>query len=72
MKFKETQSRSIMKSATFRVLIVISDLIVIYILTKKIGVTIAVTVLTNIASTILYFSHERLWDNINWGRQRVK
>ena len=72
MKFKETEARSITKSATFRLLIVISDLIVIYILTKKIGVTIAVTVLTNIASTILYFSHERLWDNINWGRHRVK
>lgn len=69
MKFKETKERSITKSITFRILIIVSDLVVIYLITKKVVVTLAITVFTNIASTIFYFLHERLWNNISWGKQ---
>ena len=71
MRFKETQWRSLTKSVTFRVLVISSDLILVYILTRRADVTIAVTILTNVASTILYFSHERIWDNLSWGSRRV-
>ena len=72
MKFKETKERSITKSVTFRVLVIISDLVVIYILTRKVVATIAITVFTNLASTIFYFLHERIWNNISWGKQRTR
>lgn len=72
MKFKETRQRSLTKSITFRILVIISDLVVVYILTHQLVATIAITVFTNLASTIFYFLHERVWDNITWGRQRVK
>lgn len=51
MAFTETNTRSITKSITFRVLIVVADLIFVYALTHHMGTTIAVTVLTNISST---------------------
>ena len=71
MKFKETKERSIVKSVTYRILVILSDLIVIYLLTKKVTATIAITIFTNIASTIFYFLHERMWNFINWGKQRA-
>ena len=71
MKFKETKWRSLTKSVTFRVLVIVSDLVLVYVLTKRADVTIAVTVLTNAASTILYFVHERVWNSLSWGRRRV-
>ena len=72
MKYIETHTRSITKTVIYRILVVISDLIVIYILTKKIVVTLAITIFTNIASTLSYFIHERFWNAINWGKQRVR
>lgn len=71
MKFKETRWRSLTKSMTFRISIVISDLVLVYALTKRADITIAVTVLTNAASTILYFAHERIWNSLGWGRRRI-
>ncbi len=71
MRFEETRKRSIIKSVTFRILVVVADLVVIYALTRKFVDTIAITVATNVASTIFYFLHERVWNAIHWGRRRV-
>ena len=60
--------RSVVKSLTFRVLVVIADLIVIYLITRRIDTTLTVTIFTNLASTALYFLHERVWNKIQWGR----
>ena len=60
--------RSVLKSLTFRVIVVIADLIVIYLITHRIDTTVSVTIFTNLASTTLYFFHERVWNRIQWGR----
>ncbi len=72
MKYQGTKERSTTKSITFRALVVMSDLVVIYTITKHISTTIALTVFTNLASTVFYFLHERIWNRITWGRQRIK
>jgi len=66
---KETHARSIVKSVTFRVLVISSDLTLIYLLTHKIETTVAIVVVSNIASTIWYYLHERVWNRIGWGRK---
>lgn len=53
-------------------IIIVADVIVIYLITKKVSITVTLTVVTNIVSTILYFLHERLWDHIKWGRLEAK
>lgn len=68
MKFHEQPKRSIVKSITFRIVVLISDTIIIYLLTHKIEATIGLVILTNISSTTLYFLHERFWNHIHWGR----
>lgn len=72
VKFAETAKRSLTKSLTFRIVVVIADFIVMYIITRHVGVTIALTVVTNITSTILYYVHERAWNSIHWGKQRTR
>jgi uncharacterized membrane protein len=71
MKFNETRRRSITKSITFRIIVIVSDLVVIYLVTKRVSTTIVLTVFTNIASTLLYFLHERVWNGVTWGKRKL-
>lgn len=68
MNFKVQKRRSLLKAATFRTVVLTSDALVIYLITKKVGETIGLVILTNFASTFLYFIHERFWNKISWGR----
>lgn len=68
MGYGDNSKRSLAKSATFRVLVVISDIVVIFLVTHRLETTIALTVFTNLASTALYFLHERAWNRFGWGR----
>ena len=66
---RETQERSIVKSLIFRIIVITSDTIVIYLLTHKVELTVGLTILTNLASMTLYYLYERVWSRIRWGRQ---
>lgn len=65
----ETHKRSVVKSVVFRVVVVISDTTVIYLLTHKIGETAGLTIATNLSSMTLYYLYERAWNRIDWGRR---
>lgn len=60
--------RSLVKAVTFRALILCSDAVVIYLITRRVDQTAGLVVATNLASTTLYFIHERIWSRIQWGR----
>ena len=67
-----SRARSLVKSITFRTVIIIADLLVIFWLTHRVDQTIALTIATNMASTILYYTHERVWNHIRWGRTKTR
>ena len=71
MAFHEKISRSITKAITYRCLIFISDGIIIYLITHRFDLAISVIFFSNIASTILYFIHERLWNKVHWGKKKT-
>lgn len=68
MKFYENNKRSLMKVLTYRALSIMLDTVIVFALTRQYDITFAVLVLTNVTSAVVYFFHERLWNNINWGR----
>lgn len=68
MKFFEHYRRSIVKTITYRILIVISTFIVTYYLTGEIKASLEITAVANIINTVLYFVHERVWNKIHWGK----
>jgi uncharacterized membrane protein len=69
MAFKENAKRSLIKSITFRVLVIISDFIIIMLITRRYDVALAVIIFSNLASATLYYFHERAWNRVKWGKQ---
>jgi uncharacterized membrane protein len=70
-KFQEHVNRSLIKAITFRLLIIISDGFVIFLITHRYDLTLSVIFFSNLTSTILYFFHERIWNKIHWGKDKA-
>ncbi|MGP8217400.1 MAG: DUF2061 domain-containing protein [Bacteroidia bacterium] len=66
---KETVKRTLVKTITYRVFIMILDFTSIYLFTGKVKVAVGFMIASNIYTTLGYFIHERIWDRIKWGRQ---
>ncbi|MBN9482606.1 MAG: hypothetical protein BGO70_07020 [Bacteroidetes bacterium 43-93] len=64
----ETLSRSIVKTLSYRVVILILDFTSIYLFTGKVKIAFGFMLVSNIYTTIGYFVHERIWDKIKWGK----
>lgn len=71
-KVHENLRRSVVKALTFRALILVSDSMIIFTITHKLNETFGVILFSNLASTIVYLIHERLWNTIHWGRRSKK
>ena len=67
-----TTKRSLVKAFTYRAVIVVLDVSVIYLLTGRMDIALGFTVISNVYTTVAYFLHERLWNKIGWGTVRVK
>jgi uncharacterized membrane protein len=65
-EFHEGIKRSITKAITFRLLILISDGFIVYAITHRYDIALGVIFFSNIASTVMYLLHERLWNKIHW------
>ncbi len=70
-KFYEQGKRSLVKSVTFRIVVLLSDMTVIFLITRRYDLTLDVVLFTNLGSTLLYFFHERIWNKIYWGRTEI-
>ena len=70
--FKESWLRSLTKTVTYRVAILILDFTVIYLLTQKFEIAFGFMIVSNIYTSIGYYAHERIWDGIKWGRIKNK
>ena len=66
----ETVKRSVAKSITIRILVMMADGIIIYAITKNIGMALGVIIFSNISSTIIYYFHERAWNKTMWGKRK--
>lgn len=65
---EETLRRSIAKTVSYRIVILMLDFISIYLFTGKVKVAIGFMLVSNIYTTLGYFFHERIWDRIKWGK----
>ena len=70
MIFHEHASRSLVKALTYRIVILTSDAIIIYAITRRADITLGIIGVSNFASTLLYFGHERVWNKIHWGKEK--
>jgi len=68
----EKNRRSVIKSATYRVLSLSVDSMVAYFFTRNVALSAGIVILVNGYSTLLYYFHERVWAHIRWGREERK
>ena len=68
-KFHEDVKRSVAKAVTFRLIVLVSDAIVIFALTHRYDMTIGLVVLSNTASFVFYIAHEQIWNKVHWGKR---
>jgi len=66
---EEILRRSIVKTITYRVVILILDFTAIYLFTGQIKIALGFMIVSNIYTSIGYFFHERIWGKIKWGKK---
>jgi uncharacterized membrane protein len=63
----ETWKRSMVKAASYRLLIMALDFTAIYLFTHRSDVATGFVLLSNVYTTVAYVGHERIWAKIKWG-----
>lgn len=64
----ETKKRSIMKAISFRILATSTTMIFVYAITGSFSFAGMVGIFDIFAKLIIYYYHERLWENLSWGK----
>lgn len=67
--FRESRLRSLVKSMIYRILSIAGTGILTWIITGDVTETISITASVQVFLMVLYYSSERLWNRISWGRQ---
>lgn len=65
----ESHKRSLAKSITWRIIALTNSFFVAYIFTGNAVTSGGIALSANIIAIILYYSHERMWNKINFGRK---
>lgn len=68
MTFIEKPTRSFVKGITYRILIIISTGVISWFVTKRVDISVSITLGTTILNTFIYYLHERIWNIIQWGK----
>ncbi len=66
---KDTFKRSIVKSISYRIVIIILDFTTVYLFTGQAKIALGFMLISNVYTTVAYFFHERIWDGIKWGKE---
>lgn len=69
---KENRLRSLIKGVTWRMLGTLDTIIISYILTGKIKVALSIGGVELFSKIALYYFHERVWEKINFGKEKEK
>jgi len=66
---KEDWRRSLVKAILYRFLGTLATLIVAFIFTQRIEISLAVAIVDSFAKIVMYFIYERLWNCVGWGKE---
>ncbi|UJH68254.1 DUF2061 domain-containing protein [Allomuricauda sp. SCSIO 65647] len=67
-KTSEKPIRSIVKSISWRVIGTLDTIIISWIITGTLTLAFSIGVVELVTKMVLYFFHERIWNNIGWGK----
>lgn len=67
-KNSERPLRSVVKAISWRLVGTIDTLVISFFITQKISLAASIASLEVMTKMILYFFHERVWNNVKWGK----
>jgi len=67
---REAHFRSIMKAITWRALATLTTILLVFIFTRELIISIEVGVVEIIVKLFLYYFHERIWELARFGKER--
>jgi len=70
--YKETHTRSIVKTISWRILATLTTITLVYIFIGDVTIALSVGGIEVFLKMLIYFLHERAWDKIKFGRKEVK
>ncbi len=68
-KDSEKPIRSIVKSISWRIVGTIDTILISWVITGKLTTAFSIGSIELITKMVLYFFHERIWNNIKWGKK---
>ena len=69
---KVQRKRSLTKAITYRIIIIILDVTVLYLLTARLDIALGFMIISNTYTSVAYYVHERLWNRTDWGKTKPK
>lgn len=66
--FSDGQPRTISKSITWRALITINNFVIPYLTTGSWQAAVAFLTIATIMNIVIYYTHERVWNRVSWGK----
>jgi uncharacterized membrane protein len=64
--------KSVLKAITWRIVGTLDTILISYLLTGKALIAFSIGSLEVFTKMLLYFLHERLWEQMRWGRMMVR
>jgi uncharacterized membrane protein len=64
----ESNTRSIVKTVTWRLTGSGATFLISYIMTGNLSVAGTIAVVQMTSNTVLYYIHERIWNRLKWGK----
>ena len=66
---EEDRKRSLVKAASWRFFATATTILIVYIATGRLVLSLVVGAIEVIAKMALYYLHERAWNQLTWGRK---
>jgi adenylylsulfate kinase len=69
--FKDSKLRTFLKTISWRITATTTTVIIVYLFTGQIQTAIEVGLMEMVAKMLIYYFHERFWDNLKFGKIEV-
>ena len=64
----DTRARSLIKGITWRLSASVATLLLVFAITGNIVISASISIIEIFLKLLLYYSHERIWNLVKWGR----
>jgi uncharacterized membrane protein len=69
-KKRESHTRSIVKTITWRFIATMTTVVIVFFFTGKLALSLGVGAVEVISKIIFYYLHERIWGKLSWGKPK--